>query len=57
MVANKVYIRGYQTTTKITLMHKKVYIDTKKVNIFDEKVYIYQNMPKSSCEVKQCEPR
>ncbi len=51
IIAKKVYIRGYETA-------KKLFFHSKKIYISDEKVYnIYQNMPKSSYEVNQCEPR
>ncbi len=47
IVAEKVYIRGYQTAKKVNFEAKKVYFEAKKVNILEEKVYIiYQKNAK-----------
>ncbi len=59
IVAEKVYIRGYQTAKKVYFEAKKVYFEAKKVYIFEEKVYmIYRKKcQKSSPNVNQCKPR
>jgi hypothetical protein len=43
IVAEKIYIRGYQTAKKVHFEAKKLTLKQKKVYIFEEKVYnIYQ---------------
>jgi hypothetical protein len=54
----KLHQRLPNSKKKITLMGKKVYIDAKKKTLWMKKFTIFvKNMPKSSYEVNQCEPR
>ncbi len=47
IVAEKVYIRGYQTAKKVNFEAKKVYFEAKKVHIFEDKDYnIYKKNAK-----------
>ena len=54
IVAEKIYIRGYETAKKVYFQAKKVYFEAKKVYIFEEKVYIiYQ---KNAEKFTLCKP-
>ncbi len=58
IVAERVYIRGYQTAKKVYFEAKQVYIEAKKFTFLEKKFTTFiKKMPKSSPNVNQCKSR